>query len=146
MADQLIDAGWNRSRHVDLRQRIANHIAANPSLYKDIIVMSSDTTSQIPSSEESNIIFSKYVDRISRPGELGDAICILAFTRIVCRDVIVHVVDTKSNGLSNMKFEVPDDVVGRRGKACHLGWYPSVNGVESGNHYFSILPPSYSSY
>ncbi|TPX53470.1 hypothetical protein SeMB42_g00755 [Synchytrium endobioticum] len=66
LADQVQEPGWSRSRHVELRQRIANHIFAHPSLYQDIVVMSADTTSEAPTEEESEAIFNNYVDRISR--------------------------------------------------------------------------------
>ncbi|KAJ3122935.1 hypothetical protein HK098_002341 [Nowakowskiella sp. JEL0407] len=156
LADQMYG---DMSKHVELRQKIAAEISSNWKYYVVDIhanyyateYSTIDLENLESSKKECLDMVDEYVQKISQTGEIGDAICVAAFSNIFKCDVLIYLVD-QQNRFSCFVIECE-----RSRKECndgsdcencsdvkHIGWYRSESGLETGNHYVSIYPSSWS--
>ncbi|KXS17473.1 hypothetical protein M427DRAFT_54422 [Gonapodya prolifera JEL478] len=135
------------THHSSVRRRIVSEIRAHRDLYEpDVLAMVG---------REDDAAFEEYCARMERQGECGDAVCVAAFARSEGVDVVVWFWDEKTGKLGRVLFEhSPNSVtdsdsdsgasahkVARARPVRNLGWYRSISGDETMNHYVAVYPP-----
>jgi len=144
--------------HMHMRKLIVDEIRNNRERYEADIIVSemegmdavvkkstSSSSSSRPHSRASSsstpaTIFDDYIRRVSREGQVGDAICIAAYAHLFGVDVRVNHMDEVNMVLGEFTIRCGEDDGddGERGYR-RIGWYRSESGLETANHFVSVV-------
>ena len=121
---------------------IVDEVVARRELYDgDVVVSESKSGSNGDEwDEDEGSLFQAYVKRMRCNGQIGDAVCIAAFSRLFQTDVVVYAFDDTTGSLTQVRIENTGKE-DERG-LTRLGWYPSRVGVDALNHYISVHAPA----